>query len=30
LRNDLELSAADFARQVGREKLADRLAQVAR
>ena len=30
LRNDLELTAADFARHVGRDKLADRLAQAAR
>ncbi len=30
LRNDLELTASDFARQVGRDKLADRLAQAAR
>ena len=30
LRNDLDLGAADFARQAGRDALADRLAQAAR
>ena len=30
LRNDLDLSAADFARQAGRDALADKLAQAAR
>ena len=30
LRNDLDLSAADFARQAGRDALAERLAQAAR